>query len=62
MLVFYFPEENSEREKIGENKLISPEIENYKRGCLQVSSLYDVASFVRYIQNVEIIHFSLKFS
>lgn len=52
--IFFF-KENSEREKIDENKSISPEIEKYKRGFLQVSSLYDVASFVRYIQNMEII-------
>ena len=36
------------------------ELEKYKRGCLQVSSLYDVASFVRYIQNMEIIILFLK--
>lgn len=50
----FFSKENSEGEK-DENRFISPEIEKYKRGCLQVSSLYDVASFVRYIQNMEII-------
>lgn len=53
-LVFFFSKENSEGEK-DENRFISPEREKYKRGCLQVSSLYDVASFVRYIQNMEII-------
>lgn len=51
----FFSKENCEGEKIDENQFISPEIEKYKRGCFQVSSLYDVASFVRYIQNMEFI-------
>ena len=44
--------------KNGWNQLISPETEKYKRGGLQVSSLYNVASFVRYIQNMELFFWS----
>lgn len=45
-------------EKIDETNS-SAQKEKYKRGCLQVSSLNDVASFVRYIQNMEIIIYLL---
>lgn len=48
-----FPRENSEGKGERWNQFISLETEKYKRGGLQVSSLYNVASFVRYIQNVE---------
>lgn len=52
-----FHRENSERRGGKMKQFISPETEKYKRCGLQVSSLYNVASFVRYIQNVEFFFF-----